>query len=155
MVRKQPDRHDQNTHKSDTKSRALELDSISRPELPQTPATQKRAKTRKPKPPNAPRARESSKLTRSTMTKNQTTNIQTTDIRDQAAKPARCQITAQINHPTRPRRSLTGGGDRNRTDDLLLAKQALSQLSYTPSQVPDDRYQGSENHAFRYLIPAF
>ena len=25
-----------------------------------------------------------------------------------------------------------GGGDRNRTDDLLLAKQALSQLSYTP-----------------------
>ncbi len=29
-----------------------------------------------------------------------------------------------------------GGGERNRTDDLLLAKQALSQLSYTPS------YQG-------------
>ncbi len=29
-------------------------------------------------------------------------------------------------------RSLRGGGDRNRTDDLLLAKQALSQLSYTP-----------------------
>jgi hypothetical protein len=26
----------------------------------------------------------------------------------------------------------TGGGERNRTDDLLLAKQALSQLSYTP-----------------------
>jgi hypothetical protein len=26
------------------------------------------------------------------------------------------------------------GGERNRTDDLLLAKQALSQLSYTPSQ---------------------
>src|SRR5690348_8216318 len=30
-----------------------------------------------------------------------------------------------------------GGGERNRTDDLLLAKQALSQLSYTP-------FQGSE-----------
>ena len=30
-----------------------------------------------------------------------------------------------------------GGGERNRTDDLLLAKQALSQLSYTPvSGVP-------------------
>ena len=29
-------------------------------------------------------------------------------------------------------RSVGGGGDRNRTDDLLLAKQALSQLSYTP-----------------------
>ena len=26
-----------------------------------------------------------------------------------------------------------GGGERDRTDDLLLAKQALSQLSYTPS----------------------
>jgi hypothetical protein len=25
-----------------------------------------------------------------------------------------------------------GGGERIRTDDLLLAKQALSQLSYTP-----------------------
>ena len=25
-----------------------------------------------------------------------------------------------------------GGGERTRTDDLLLAKQALSQLSYTP-----------------------
>ena len=27
---------------------------------------------------------------------------------------------------------LIGGGERDRTDDLLLAKQALSQLSYTP-----------------------
>ena len=27
-----------------------------------------------------------------------------------------------------------GGGERTRTDDLLLAKQALSQLSYTPAQ---------------------
>ena len=27
---------------------------------------------------------------------------------------------------------LGGGGERDRTDDLLLAKQALSQLSYTP-----------------------
>jgi hypothetical protein len=30
-----------------------------------------------------------------------------------------------------------GGGERIRTDDLLLAKQALSQLSYTP--VPEIR----------------
>ena len=29
---------------------------------------------------------------------------------------------------------MNGGGERNRTDDLLLAKQALSQLSYTPAQ---------------------
>jgi hypothetical protein len=28
--------------------------------------------------------------------------------------------------------SRIGGGERDRTDDLLLAKQALSQLSYTP-----------------------
>jgi|APFre7841882793_1041355.scaffolds.fasta_scaffold138455_1 hypothetical protein len=28
--------------------------------------------------------------------------------------------------------NLLGGGERDRTDDLLLAKQALSQLSYTP-----------------------
>ena len=27
-----------------------------------------------------------------------------------------------------------GGGRRDRTDDLLLAKQALSQLSYTPEK---------------------
>ena len=28
-----------------------------------------------------------------------------------------------------------GGGDRNRTDDPLLAKQVLSQLSYTPDDL--------------------
>ena len=36
---------------------------------------------------------------------------------------------------------LTGGAERDRTDDLLLAKQALSQLSYTP--VPEVRDRGS------------
>ena len=30
--------------------------------------------------------------------------------------------------------SKTGGDDRDRTGDLLLAKQALSQLSYAPSE---------------------
>jgi hypothetical protein len=30
--------------------------------------------------------------------------------------------------------STIGGGERDRTDDLLLAKQALSQLSYTPDK---------------------
>jgi hypothetical protein len=30
------------------------------------------------------------------------------------------------------RQSINGGGSQNRTDDILLAKQALSQLSYTP-----------------------
>ena len=32
------------------------------------------------------------------------------------------------------RSNQNGGGERDRTDDLLLAKQALSQLSYTPVQ---------------------
>ena len=39
----------------------------------------------------------------------------------------------------RTSQSSSGGARRNRTDDLLLAKQALSQLSYGPS-----RCQGSE-----------
>jgi hypothetical protein len=39
----------------------------------------------------------------------------------------------------RTSQSPTGGARRDRTDDLLLAKQALSQLSYGPS-----RYRGSE-----------
>jgi hypothetical protein len=30
------------------------------------------------------------------------------------------------------RYDMCGGGERDRTDDLLLAKQALSQLSYAP-----------------------
>ena len=33
--------------------------------------------------------------------------------------------------------SLAGGVDRDRTDDLKLAKLALSQLSYDPFQMPD------------------
>ena len=37
------------------------------------------------------------------------------------------------NHRTGP-----GGGDRVRTDDPLLAKQVLSQLSYTPSKDHQD-----------------
>ena len=32
------------------------------------------------------------------------------------------------------RQETIGGGERDRTDDLLLAKQALSQLSYTPDK---------------------
>ena len=35
-----------------------------------------------------------------------------------------------------------GGGERIRTDDLLLAKQALSPLSYTP--LPEIRDQNTE-----------
>src|SRR6267154_2510451 len=36
-----------------------------------------------------------------------------------------------------------GGGERARTVDLLLAKQALSQLSYTPVRNPERRNQNS------------
>ena len=39
---------------------------------------------------------------------------------------------------------LISGGERDRTDDLLLAKQALSQLSYTPIQGSANRGQESE-----------
>ena len=43
----------------------------------------------------------------------------------------------------RPQRGCDrGGGERIRTDDLLLAKQALSQLSYTP--LPEIRDQNTE-----------
>ena len=37
-----------------------------------------------------------------------------------------CQMVAQLF-------LVGGGGKRDRTDDLLLAKQALSQLSYAPT----------------------
>ena len=33
------------------------------------------------------------------------------------------------------RSEIIGGGERDRTDDLMLAKHALSQLSYTPDYV--------------------
>ena len=47
-----------------------------------------------------------------------------------------CRVSRQGMPPP----GLCGGGERDRTDDLLLAKQALSQLSYTPlSEVGDQR----------------
>jgi hypothetical protein len=55
-------------------------------------------------------------------------------------KPARA--AERRTPPSGPRRRIadrrSGGARRDRTDDLLLAKQALSQLSYGPF-----RYQGS------------
>ena len=47
------------------------------------------------------------------------------------------KIEWKLRHPqlsTLDSGSGTGGGERDRTDDLLLAKQALSQLSYTPDK---------------------
>ena len=56
--------------------------------------------------------------------------------RDQRSK-GRDQITTGEPAPPAieaPGGGRAGGGERDRTDDLLLAKQALSQLSYTPVQ---------------------
>ena len=39
---------------------------------------------------------------------------------------------------------LTGGGERDRTDDLLRARQALSQLSYTPKFIADFRFRNAD-----------
>ena len=41
-----------------------------------------------------------------------------------------------------------GGGERVRTDDLLRARQALSQLSYTPNSITNLRLKISD---FNYL----
>ncbi len=43
--------------------------------------------------------------------------------------------SAAVAHSRSSRAGRSGGGERNRTDDLLLAKQALSRLSYTPAFV--------------------
>ena len=39
---------------------------------------------------------------------------------------------ALLRRPAIPTSPVIGGGERDRTDGLLLARQALSQLSYTP-----------------------
>jgi hypothetical protein len=56
-------------------------------------------------------------------------------------------LSVQLRCTCRPAQlcSAGGGGERIRTDDLLLAKQALSQLSYTPirdrqTQIADQKF---------------
>ena len=46
----------------------------------------------------------------------------------------------------------TGGGERDRTDDLLVANQALSQLSYTPDHSLEHRFP-SFSHILSDLAP--
>ena len=41
-----------------------------------------------------------------------------------------------------------GGGDRNRTRDILLAKQALSQLSYTPNETLKNWHHRQESNLY-------
>ena len=58
-----------------------------------------------------------------------------------------------------------GGAGRNRTDDLLLAKQALSQLSYGPLpklmvgpgrfELPTSRLSGVRSNQLSYGPPYF
>ncbi len=43
-------------------------------------------------------------------------------------------VVVLINNTTTNLTLLNGGGERDRTDDLLRARQALSQLSYTPKK---------------------
>ena len=62
---------------------------------------------------------------------------------------------ARTGWPSRSRGTAkAGGARRDRTDDLLLAKQALSQLSYGPSRYTEASIRGrtrAPDH--RYLIP--
>ena len=44
---------------------------------------------------------------------------------------------------------VNGGGGRDRTDDLLLAKQALSQLSYAPFMILEGKWWAWEDLNFR------
>jgi len=48
-----------------------------------------------------------------------------------------------------------GGADRDRTDDPLLAKQVLSQLSYSPGPKAEVRKQKAEGGGFSLLPFAF
>ena len=47
----------------------------------------------------------------------------------------------------------TGGADRNRTDDLLNAIQALSQLSYSPETEVSIQKENGDVNAFPALLP--
>ena len=49
-----------------------------------------------------------------------------------AAEPAFAQWASAWRRPSSLRRAKAGGARRDRTDDLMLAKHALSQLSYGP-----------------------
>ena len=49
--------------------------------------------------------------------------------------------------------SLLGGGERDRTDDLLRAKQVLSQLSYTPNEIEDLRLRIYSFFQSEFRIP--
>ena len=73
---------------------------------------------------------------------------------------SRTEVRSRASHSRCPAydfQTMPGGADRNRTDDLLRAKQALSQLSYGPRS--GARNQGSgiegETRPSRSPIPGF
>ena len=51
----------------------------------------------------------------------------------QRLPPSICKISKELKCESNQKCESVGGGDRNRTDDPLRAKQMLSQLSYAPS----------------------
>ena len=59
-------------------------------------------------------------------------------------------MTDAENFSLRTSETPAGGARRDRTDDLLLAKQALSQLSYGPSRCQGLRISGQEERAASY-----
>ena len=67
-------------------------------------------------------------------------------------RSSRCRVAfpsdGSLPEPTASTPEWSGGGRRDRTDDLLLAKQALSQLSYAPCRyqaVPPDGWWARED----------
>ncbi len=80
-----------------------------------------------------------------TMSKNQ--SRQPIGLQPAAAEPGNGKtiksFIPETTAPGRPPNAQAGGADRNRTDDLLRAKQALSQLSYGP--LPEVRRQKTED----------
>jgi hypothetical protein len=52
--------------------------------------------------------------------------------RNHARSPRTMSGTVRCAHPAAPSGALPGGGKESRTPDLMLAKHALYQLSYTP-----------------------
>ena len=56
---------------------------------------------------------------------------------------SRATLVAVTSGAWRPAPVFTGGANRDRTGDLLLAKQALSQLSYGPACLLSDVERGA------------
>ena len=63
-------------------------------------------------------------------------NQQSARLRPRGPGRGTLRPSASVAAPREARRAKRGGARRDRTDDLMLAKHALSQLSYGP--VPED-----------------